>query len=452
VGSVVDFFSDTLANVVSGLGTAKDKATFDRFVYVPHDRVELDAAFRGDWLARKIVMIPAFDMTRAWRDWKAEQPQIEQIENEEKRLGLRQKLHDAIMYARQYGGGALILGYGDVDPSKEAPRNIGRAGLKYLHAVNRYEITANEIIRDVMSPWHNEPSSYQVTTGAGDIVTIHPSRVIPFHGARRPDRDINSEYWSDSVIESVYDAVHNASIAHAGIANMVQEAKLDVIKIPNLSQNLSTRAYAEKLTTRFSLANTMKSLVNALVIDSEEEWEQKQINFANLPETMREFLSVVAGAADIPATRLLGQSPGGLNATGDSDTRNYYDRISADQNVWLTPTLKRLDDALVASALGNLPADIWYEWASLWQMGEKEKAETDKIKAETTAIYQKTGLIPADALAKGVHNQLSEDGTYPGLDDAIAESAMELELEPVAEEEPSDPNVEAGAGADPQEA
>jgi hypothetical protein len=159
---------------------------------------------------------------------------------------------------------------------------------------------------------------------------------------------------------------------------------------------------------------------------------------------MREFLNIVAGAADIPVTRLLGQSPGGLNATGESDIRNYYDRISGDQNTWLTPAMTPLDNALWMSATGTRPTDAWYEWASLWQQTPKEKAETAKIKADATQIYSSSGLIPADALAKGVQNQLIEDGVYPGLEDALEESAAELAIEPLDPESEmeSDPNID----------
>lgn len=434
---------DTLANVVSGLGTSKDKRFHDRFAFVPHDRGELDAAYRGDWLSRKIVDIPPHDMTREWRDWKADKPDILKIETEEKRLGLRHKVRDALLYARMYGGAALMIGFGDKTPESPAPANVGREGIKYIHAVNRHEVTPGKVITDVMSPWFGEPEYWQVHSESLGAVRVHPSRVIAFQGARRLDRDVNAEWWGDSVLEAVYDAVHHAALSNAGIAGLIHEAKLDVIKIPNLSQNLSTEEYANKLVKRFTLANQMKSLVNALVMDSEEEWQQKQLSFANLPETMREFLNVVAGAADIPATRLLGQSPGGLNATGESDLRNYYDRISGDQNVDLTPALSRLDDALIASALGTRPDGIWFEWASLWQQSDKDEAETAKLKAETTAIYQKTALVPDEALAKGVQNQLIEDGTYPGLEDAIEESAAELEIPPVEEEEPEEPDPEA---------
>ncbi len=64
---------------------------------------------------------------------------------------------------------------------------------------------------------------------------------------------------------------------------------------------------------------------------------------------VRTFLQVAAGAADIPVTRLLGQSPAGLSATGDSDTRNYYDMIAARQELDLRPQLERLDRLIAHS-------------------------------------------------------------------------------------------------------
>ena len=164
----------------------------------------------------------------------------------------------------------------------------------------------------------------------------------------------------------------------------------------------------------------MKGLVNALVIDKEEDWDRKQLSFAQLPELMQQYLQIAAGAADIPATRLLGQAPAGLNATGESDIRNYYDRIAAEQRVTLGPALRRLDEALILSALGTRPPEVRYEWAPLWQLGATEAAAMAKTKADTSASYAASGLIPPEVLARAVRNQVVEDGTYPGIEAAYA--------------------------------
>jgi hypothetical protein len=70
---------------------------------------------------------------------------------------------------------------------------------------------------------------------------------------------------------------------------------------------------------------------------------------------LRTFLSIVAGAADIPATILLGKSPDGMNATGDSDFRAYYDSIGSKQDNELRPLIERVDEVLIPSALGSRP-------------------------------------------------------------------------------------------------
>jgi len=410
-------FLDTLTNLVAGLFTGKDKLAHDRFGLVPQDRGQLDAAYRGDWIARKVIDVPPFDMIREWRRWHAAPEQIAAIEAEEARLDVQRKVARALRLARLYGGAALVLGAGDGDPAQPLPP-LGRGGLRYLHVMHRWEIAPGEIDRDVLSPGFGEPGWYQVASAGRGGVRLHPSRVVRLAGAELPD-GAGTDGWGDSVLQAVMDAIRHAGLAAQGVATLIHEAKLDVIRIPQLTQNLAQADYAQRLVDRFTLANTMKGLVNALVIDKEEEWDRKQLSFAQLPEIMQQYLQIAAGAADIPATRLLGQAPAGLNATGEGDIRNYYDRIAAEQRVTLGPALRRLDEALILSALGSRPPEIRSEWAPLWQLGAGEVAAIGKTKAETSALYAASGLIPPEVLARAVRNQVVEDGTYPGIEAAF---------------------------------
>jgi phage-related protein (TIGR01555 family) len=75
-----------------------------------------------------------------------------------------------------------------------------------------------------------------------------------------------------------------------------------------------------------------KSNWRALMLDTEDEWQQMQVNWSGIPAVMDSFLLVVAGAADIPMTRLLGQSPKGLQSTGDGEERDYQSMIKARQD------------------------------------------------------------------------------------------------------------------------
>jgi hypothetical protein len=88
----------------------------------------------------------------------------------------------------------------------------------------------------------------------------------------------------------------------------------------------------------------------------------------------------------------------------------------------LGPALHRLDEALIASALGTRPPEVHYDWAPLWQLNATEAATVAKTKAEATSIYASGGLIPPDVLARAVRNQVIEDGLYPGIEAAYAET------------------------------
>ena len=222
---------DRLVNLVAGLGGERDKQGATQHSFQPLDPGQAAAAYRADWIARKVVDIPAFDMVRAWRDWQAAEAEIEAIEAEERRLALRQKIAAALKWARLYGGSALLLGarQGRADRPLDLAA-IGRGGLDYLHVVGRHEIAVGEIDRDPLSPFFGEPSRYQLN-GPGAQVEIHPSRVIRFCGPDAPAVHGPADGWGDSVLQALDDAIKQAGLAAQGIAGLVLEAKVDVYKM-----------------------------------------------------------------------------------------------------------------------------------------------------------------------------------------------------------------------------
>ena len=74
----------------------------------------------------------------------------------------------------------------------------------------------------------------------------------------------------------------------------------------------------------------------------------------------------MAASADIPMTRLYGQSPAGFS-TGDADLQTYYGRIASNQKSLLTTPLSKLLLIAYASCFGQLPPeDFNFEFASVW--------------------------------------------------------------------------------------
>jgi phage-related protein (TIGR01555 family) len=442
VANIITLARDSLTNLVSRLGTDRDKAASSFYSMPVLSDAELLNAYRGAWLPRKIVDIPAFDSVRAWRDWQAKGSKIEDIEAEEKRLNVRGKVLEARIKARLWGGAAIHIGTGDQNLAQPLDvERVGKGGIRHLTVLTRRQLSAGEIERDPASEWYGKPKDYKLTAGDKAQVDIHPSRLVIFSGSPQPDVELvggGELVWGDSVLLSVMEAIKQADGTAANIASLIFEAKIDIIRIPNFMASLGNEDYKRKIIERYTLANTSKGINGTLMLDKEEEYESKSASFATLPDVLDRFLQIVSGAADIPATRLLGQAPAGMNATGESDLRNYYDRLSAMQSLEMTPAMYRMDEAIIRSALGSRPADIYFDWAPLWGMSEKEKAEVFKMKADAGRALAGSSagqIIPVDALSDALVNTFTEDGSLPGLEAAIEEYGSLAEQEPSVEEQ-----------------
>ena len=448
---------DRLQNLLTGLGGVSDKKVLSTYVFTPINRAELQAMYREDWLASKVVDIIPNDMTREGREWQAKGPQIEAIEAVEKspRINLLLKVNRALKLARLDGGAGIFIGIKGQEPAEELDlERVGKDDLEYLHVVGQDEITAGELIRDVLSPYYDEPSYYEVRSTSGATARVHPSRIVRFVGAEILDYNSRqAALWGDSILQKVYSAVQNATSSQEHIASLIPELKLDIIYMPGLSEALKTDQGTKKVTERFALANQLKSMFRLHLLEGNggaganaqgEKWEQKQINFAQLPELMQQYLKIAAGAADITLMRLLQDAPSGLGSNGDSALKSYYDNVAARQRTELQPALNRLDEVIIRSALGQRDPDIYYTWRPLYSMSEKEKAEVFKTKSDAARAIAGTGtsppLMPIEALSDALVNELIEDGSLSGLEAAIDEYGK------LSEQEEDEDDVEAATG------
>jgi hypothetical protein len=448
--------ADSFRNFLAGFNVfGRDKALHQEpFLWILNPQ-QLSDLYRGDWMARKIIDIPAFDACRAWRQWQAETDQIEQLEEEERKFGIQRKLMFALTRARLYGGACLILGVSGTGDFNEELKleDVKKDSLKFVHVVERWMIATGPRVLDVTSPWYGEPTYYQrsnipIVPAPGNVdpppkspfpqveggsFFIHPSRVIRLIGMDYPDIEQAPDAWGDSVLQPVYDALKNASLVNNALSAMISEAKVDIVSIAGLTEMMATQEGTDKLIGRFSNSNVAKSVVNTLLLDKDtEEWNCRKLELNNLDRVLQAYNFICAGAADIPATRLFGREPTGLNATGESDIRNYYDRISSDQKVRLTPLLSPLDEILIRHTFGDRDEDIHYDWNPLWQTSDTEKADINLKVAQAHAVDVTNGLINPDALRIARENYLIEDGfMYPGMEGALDESdkAGEFDVE-----------------------
>ncbi|MHC5307521.1 anti-CBASS protein Acb1 family protein [Bartonella sp. LJL80] len=431
-GQVLTF--DGFANVIAGLGAANPKQSADTYIN-NCDCQSLENAYRFSTWFKKIVTVPAKDATRQGRTWKAEKEQVTAIEAVEKKHGVLKKVQQAIIWQRLYGGAVMVIG-GLTGSNEEELQldTVGKSALKSITVLSKEQIGYSNLISDPFSPWYGKPHSWTINTNDGQSVNLHPSRVILFNGDKVASNN-NTTLWGDSIWAHMRDSVTASDAGASVIAALMKEAKVDIYGLPDMIGMMADGEGEQAIMKRFMMTNVLKSVTNSVIKDAEDTWDQKQINFSGLPDVMTTLLTIMAGAADIPVTRLIGKSASGLAATGEHDLVNYYDNIRSMQEMEITPAIETLDEIIIRSALGSRPDEIHYEWDSLWQPTEKEQAETAKIKAETTVAYVNSGLLPTSALSTGVQNQLVEDGTYPGLEQAMQDAENDLSLPDITEEE-----------------
>lgn len=447
-------FRDGLANVMTGRGTSVDRASHNFWHAVTMQPQQIEAAYRTSWLTRQIVDIPAQDQTRAGRDWDADDDVIEAIEAEEKRLGYWAKVRQALIFGR-LGGGALFINLGD-DPAAPLPANIREGQIVSLIPLYRTQLSIGTQIDNVLDPYFGEPDSFRLNTQSQP--RIHPSRLIIFKGQSVPGFSHTSwedKFWGDSIIQTVNEAVQNATTATGGFASLIDEAKVDVFFFSQLAQTLVLDGGEAKVRKRIDLATQEKSMHRSISLDADDKWETRTLNFAGAKDVITTYLSIVAGAADIPATRLLGKSPDGMNSTGEGDLQNYYDSISAQQDDDLRRQLERLDAVVVPSAgVAASLDDLTWKFSPVRTLTAQQAADIENKEADTLSKLVATGVFDEKALEESFSGRMIESQRWPGYkkarDAGLGGNTAEpdnLDIVPTAEG--GDP-VSQGAGGSPK--
>lgn len=418
--------NDGLVNLVSGMGTGRDKGGQASWHQDNLSDLDLINAYKASSLARRVVDMPAEDACREWREWQADTADIGKINAEEKRLAIQGKVMQSQKFARLFGGSALLIGTGDADLSKPLdPRRVGKGGLRYVTLLTMRHLSPGPLNEDATSPDFGKPSHWTLNTASQTGIRIDPTRLVISHGLE-PMGDYDTTRftgWGTSILEGGLQSVTRVDEVAGNVLSLVYEAKVDVIKIPDLMQNLATRGsdYSAEIVRRLSLAATGKGINGTLILDAMEEYEQKSASFGTLDTILDRFMQLTSAAHGIPMMLLFGKSSGGLNSSGETELRAYYDRVKVHQTLRMEPEMSVLDECIIRSALGDRPEEVHYNWKSLWQPTAKERAEIGKSLVDSMATLDGMDILPGEAIAKATVSALTESGAFPGLEAAVEE-------------------------------
>jgi len=381
---------DGLVNVMTGLGTAKSKRSYNTWQMTTlNDWASLDACYVSNWIARKICDIPAEDMTREWRRVKSDG--AEEIQALEAQLLVPNMVQEAVTWARLYGGAGILMLTGQDLTKPLRPELIKKGDLKRLLVLDRWDMAAMTTNTwDVLAANYLKPEFYSVRGGS---MQVHHSHFARFTGERLPLRHMaQTQGWGDSVLRKCIEEITDMVAAKDGISELMQEANIDVITRQGLTDELSTDQ-DDMITKRYEMFSLMKSNIQMALLDGDETLDRMTLNLSGVAPIIELFMTWISGAANIPVVRMFGTSAKGLNATGEGDDRIYNDSIRAGQRSYLAEPMRTLDEVMVRSALGYWPDDYDYTWNPLAQPNDLEMAQAEKLRADKHMLYLESSVV-----------------------------------------------------------
>lgn len=383
---------DSWQNLFTGAGVRnRDKKLSSTFAATEAlSEKELNALYRGNGFAKKIIDLPAKEMTREWFtvDGDTDNLIVQYFET----IGIRKKITKLLKWSRLFGGGIGIMGLDDGGELDTKLDENGIRSLQFLHVFDRFRVnfTDTDLYSDPKNEKFGLPEYFIVSPRAGMPFKVHESRVLSLHGLDTPLTETRNSGWGDSALLSMYTQLRNLGVTYSATADIVESFEELVISIDNLQQ-LVAAGKESVVKKRLELLDLSRSTLNTTLLDAKEKFEKKSSTVTGLDKLIEQQALALSAVSGIPATLLLGKSPAGLSATGDSDIRQWYDNIAASQEDDLKPILERLVRVTMLTKDGPTKGVELEDWSikftPLWQPTEKETAETRKIIAETDDIY-----------------------------------------------------------------
>lgn len=333
-------------------------------------------------------------------------------------LEAQTKVYESLVWSKVFGGSLLFMGIndggGDNPMSMARPLNEENIiSFDFLSVFDRWDVDVYTWYRDPRHPKFGLPETYRIrqtasaggtdSSLAGDIV--HESRCIRFDGTmvnrRRRNRNTG---WSDSIFIKLADTIRDFATAYGGVGVLLQDFSQSVFKMKGLYESLIGDG-EDVVKKRIQIMDMSKSMVRAVMIDADgEEFENSGRAVSGLSDLLDRFALRLSAATRIPVCLLMGQSPAGLQATGASDIRFFYDWIKSQQEKILRPRLNRLLSLIFKAKNGPTRGKIPKNWSlsfnTLWQSSETETATLRLQVAQTDQLYIENGVLTADEVSK----------------------------------------------------
>lgn len=398
-------------NGVTGYGTTRDKTTYGSPVSSEVLGIEqLEALYNHNDMAARMVDVLPDEVYREGFSILTEDPELDEILQDKcDQLCVAERFADGMRWGRAYGGGAVLIGADDGNDASK-PLKIERAkDIGYLYDLDRRQLLPHTYYTDFGNPKLGQVETYLVwNQNGGAQILVHESRLFVFGGATtgRQERLLNSG-WDLSILQRAHETLRQFDTGWKSVEILLTDAHQTVMKMSGLADIIAAPNGLAAMQRRAMLTDMYRSVLRSIVVDSDsnESVERQAVSFESIPQTLDKLMLRLAATAQVPVTILMGQSPAGMSATGESDFRWFYNRCESDRTRKQAPKIRRLAqlwfqtgagrEAIKGKKLDNLTV----KWPSLWTEPPSVEATRRKTIAETDAIQIQSQVYTPDEIA-----------------------------------------------------
>lgn len=366
---------DGYVNFLSGLNTNRSKNSGGAIVKSNDLTSEqIDALLRDFPLAKKICLKPSQEVFRKHPKFKIEDEKLEELlELEFKKFSVHLIL--AMFYEFGFGGSAIIL---DVQDGQDLDQPVNEKNIQGLGS--RIIVVDKSYLNPENFSLFKETEYYNVPLSVGSQ-KIHKSRMIIFTGtsATIREREKNNGF-SDSYLQNKWDSLKAYVSANETCSEMINDFSQTVYNIDGLNDYIGDPVEEEKIMKKALMMDIMRSTIKAIFIDGNDKFDRKVAPLTAVKEFVSIFKDYFQASQDLPHNILFNEkTEGGLSESGKTQMQQWYDFIIQNQTR-ITPEIDKLINYICISL--KIPKPQW-EWANLWELDEKEKAEKENKEADT---------------------------------------------------------------------
>lgn len=298
-----------------------------------------------------------------------------------------ERIKEAQRWSRLFGGGLLIANTDQKPEKKLNEKALYGSRLEFIPS-DRWEAVmtdpdAGALYSDFL--YHDRK--------------IDRSRVSLAVGKRAPYYiRMRLQGWGLSFFEQTLPPLVQFLKSQNVLLEILDESKIDVLKINNLAQTLMSIDGTQKIKKRVDVAAANKNYKSMLVMDKEDEYEQKQLSFGGLPELSKEIRIMIAAYLRQPVSKIWGTGSSGFSS-GEDDLENYNAMIESEIRPQALKMIKWVADLRCMQLFGRKVPDLTITWQPLRVLtGLEEQDKKDKIFNNVFGMVDRRLMTPSEAM------------------------------------------------------